>query len=81
MHMTLLVIVYFMLGSCSAAGVHDDSYVALQIDGQVLLTLFLTSLASSAAAFWISAAVNVLAIANLLLALSFVFQMVRQLQN
>ena len=41
------------------------------------LTLFLTSFAAIALAFWISAGVRVAGIGNLLVALSFVVQMVR----
>ena len=40
------------------------------------LTLFLTSFGASAIAFWVSAGVRVAGIGNLLIALSFVFQMV-----
>ena len=57
-------------------------YVGFQIDAGkffiFLLTLFLTAYGASAIAFWVSAGVRVAGIGNLLIALSFVFQMVRK---
>ena len=85
----LSVIVYFMIGKLlqdlsfylSLCFLLSFFHAALQIEVDkffiFFLTLFLTSVASTSIAFWVSAGVNVTAIANLLIALSFVFQMVR----
>lgn len=60
--------------------VYSSNYVGFQVAADryfiYLLTLFLTTLGATGIAFFISAGVTVAGIANLLVALSFVLQMV-----